>query len=67
MKIVRTHRYTKDLRRLRLSERHQDALEQSIANDPQVGAVIPALRAYGKYALQCRGEERAAAAELYIT
>lgn len=68
MRIVRTHRYTKDLRRLRLSERHQDALEQSIANDPQVGAVIPGLEGVRKvrFAMQGRGKSGGGRAIYYL-
>lgn len=43
MKIVRTKRYLKDLKRLGASARDIRALEQAIATDPTVGDVIPGL------------------------
>ena len=43
MQIVRTNRYLKDLKRLRASAEDVTALEQTIANDPTGGDVIPGL------------------------
>lgn len=43
MRIVRTRRYTKDLKRLGASEKDVAALEHAIAFDPAVGDVIPGL------------------------
>ena len=43
MKIVRTTRYVRDLKRLRASAQDVARLEQAIAADPTVGDVIPGL------------------------
>ena len=43
MKIVRTTRYIRDLKRLRVSAQDVARLEQAIAADPTVGDVIPGL------------------------
>jgi hypothetical protein len=43
MRIVRTSRYIRDLKRLRASSDEIAALEQSIADDPLSGDVIPGL------------------------
>lgn len=43
MKIVRTSRYLRDLKRLRASAEDVARLEQSIASDPTAGDVIPGL------------------------
>lgn len=43
MRIVQTRRYLKDMKRLRASIDDVDVLEQTIARDPQCGAVIPGL------------------------
>ncbi len=43
MKIVRTGRYTKDLKRLGATEAESAALEALIAGNPLAGVVIPGL------------------------
>jgi len=43
MQIVRTTRYRKDLKRLRMTAAEIRTLEQSIADDPTIGDVIPGL------------------------
>ena len=43
MRIVRTLRYLKDLKRLALTQGEQDALERSIASDPTAGDVVRGL------------------------
>jgi len=43
MKIVRTSRYIRDLKRLRASTEDVVRLEQAIAGDPTAGDVIPGL------------------------
>jgi hypothetical protein len=43
MRIVRTTRYIRDLKRLRASDAEIAALEQAIALDPTAGAVIRGL------------------------
>lgn len=43
MRIVRTRRYLKDLKRLGVTASEQDALERSIASDPIAGDVIRGL------------------------
>lgn len=48
MKIVRTRRYIKDLRRLRLNEAEIAALEFAVAGDPLSGDVIPGLEGLRK-------------------
>lgn len=48
MRIVRTKRYLKDLKRLRLSEAERAALEFAVASDPLSGDVIPGLEGLRK-------------------
>ena len=43
MRIVQTTRYLRDLKRLGASASEIDRLEQTIANNPEAGAVIPGL------------------------
>lgn len=43
MRIVRTKRYQKDLKRIGASASDINALEQAIAFDPAIGDVIPGL------------------------
>ena len=43
VKIVRTKRYTRDLKRIGASAADISALETAIASDPTVGDVIPGL------------------------
>ena len=48
MRIVRTKRYLKDLKRLGVSASDISALEQNIANDPNVGDIIQGLKGVRK-------------------
>jgi hypothetical protein len=48
MRIVRTQRYLKDLKRLRLSEAERSILEFSIAADPFAGDLIPGMEGLRK-------------------
>ena len=48
VKIVRTGRYQRDLKRLRASADDIARLEMAIATDPAVGGVIPGLRGIRK-------------------
>ena len=48
VKIVRTKRYTKDLKRIGASAADVSALETAIASDPTVGDVVPGLRGIRK-------------------
>jgi hypothetical protein len=43
VRIVQTTRYLRDLKRLGASASEIDRLEQTIANNPEAGAVIPGL------------------------
>ncbi len=43
MRLVRTKRYTKDLKRIGATRAEIDALEHTIACHPTVGSVIPGL------------------------
>lgn len=58
MKIVRTKRYIKDLRRVGASPSDISALEQAIASDPTSGAVVPGLGGIRKirFAIGNRGK-----------
>jgi hypothetical protein len=58
MKIVRTKRYVRDLKRLGVTDVEIAALEQSIAVDPTAGAVIPGLGGVRKirFGLSGRGK-----------
>lgn len=48
MQIVRTKRFSKDLKKLKASQEDIAAMEQAIANDPFVGDVIPGLEGIRK-------------------
>lgn len=48
MRIVRTKRYARDLKRLGVTANEQDALEREIAGNPQAGDVIPGLHGLRK-------------------
>lgn len=56
MKIVRTKRYTKDLRRIGASAAEVSALETAVANDPTVGDVVPGLGGIRKVRFGIRGK-----------
>lgn len=48
MKVVRTVRYVRDLKRLRLSAGDIDALERSVVAKPEAGPLIQGLRGVRK-------------------
>ena len=48
IKIVRTHRYVKDIKKLKASAEDVDAMERTIAANPAVGAVIQGLKGVRK-------------------
>lgn len=58
MKIVRTKRYLKDLKRIRATEAEADAIDNAIAANPEVGDVIEGLRGIRKmrFALRKKGK-----------
>ena len=58
MKIVRTNRYTKDVKRIGASDADISRLEMEIAATPQAGAVIPGLGGLRKlrFAIGNRGK-----------
>ncbi|MGA7674415.1 MAG: hypothetical protein WCA78_05145 [Rhizomicrobium sp.] len=48
MKIVRTHRYVKDIKKLKASADDVDAMERMIAANPAAGALIQGLKGVRK-------------------
>jgi mRNA-degrading endonuclease RelE of RelBE toxin-antitoxin system len=48
IKIVRTHRYIKDIKKLKASADDVDAMERMIAADPLAGALIQGLKGVRK-------------------
>lgn len=58
MKVVRTKRYTKDMKRIGATGRQVAALEAAVASDPTRGDVIPGLDGIRKlrFALGNRGK-----------
>jgi hypothetical protein len=58
MKIVRTKRYQKDMKRIGASSADVDAVEQFIASNPTAGDVIQGLRGIRKvrFAIGSRGK-----------
>ena len=48
MRIIRTNRYLKDMKRLGVLPRDLEALERSIVENPTAGAVIPGLKGVRK-------------------
>jgi mRNA-degrading endonuclease RelE of RelBE toxin-antitoxin system len=48
VKIVRTHRYVKDIKKLKASAEDVDAMERMIAANPAVGALIQGLKGVRK-------------------
>ena len=66
MKIIRTSRYIKDLRRMGVNDVQRQKLEQEIVNNPEVGKVIPGLEGLRKFALPWQVEESAAVVALSI-
>lgn len=58
MRIVRTKRYKKDLRRMRVTDAEADAIEIAIASQPEAGDVIEGLRGVRKirFAMRNKGK-----------
>ena len=56
MKIVRTKRYAKDLKRIGASAAEVSALETAVANDPTGGDVVPGLGGIRKMRFGVRGK-----------
>ena len=58
MKIVRTKRYLKDLKRIGATDVEADAIDQMISSDPQIGDVIEGLKGMRKmrFGLRNRGK-----------
>jgi len=68
MKIIRTSRYTKDLRRMGVNDVQRQKLEQEIVNNPEVGKVIPGLEGLRKvrFAMAGRGKRGGGRAIYYL-
>ena len=68
MKIVRTNRYTKDLKRIGVTTAEQEALENEIANNPEAGDIIPGLDGLRKirFAMGNRGKRGGGRAIYYF-
>jgi hypothetical protein len=58
MRFLRTSRYLRDLKRLRLSDRDASAIQLAIARNPVAGDVIPGLGGARKlrFAIAARGK-----------
>lgn len=68
MKIIRTSRYIKDLRRMGVNDVQRQKLEQEIVNNPEVGKVIPGLEGLRKvrFAMAGRGKRGGGRAIYYL-
>ena len=68
MRIVRTHRYIKDLKKLKASEAEVDAMERMIAADPAAGVLIRGLRGIRKarFRIGNRGKSGGGRAIYYV-
>lgn len=68
MKIVRTRRYLKDIKRMRLSVADVATLEHAVASDPSSGDVIPGLQGLRKlrFAFGSRGKRGGGRAIYYL-
>jgi hypothetical protein len=68
VKIVRTHRYLKDLKRLAVSPQEMAGLELTVASDPTAGAVIRGLAGLRKvrFAFGGRGKSGGGRAIYYL-
>ena len=68
IKIVRTHRYVKDSKKLRALAEDVDAMERMIAADPFVGAVIQGLKGVRKarFRIGNRGKSGGGRAIYYV-
>lgn len=56
MRIVRTKRYAKDLKRMGVSDLEQLTLESAIAENPEAGVLIPGLEGLRKIRFGIRGK-----------
>lgn len=68
MKIVRTRRYLKDLKRIGASDADVSALEQAIVSDPTAGVAIRGLRGIRKirFRVGTRGKSGGGRAVYYL-
>jgi hypothetical protein len=68
VKIVRTHRYVKDIRKLKASAEDVDVMERMIATDPFVGALIQGLKGVRKarFRIGNRGKSSGGRAIYYV-
>ena len=68
MNIVRTQRYSKDIKRMGVSEAEQISLEQAIAANPEAGDMIPGLEGLRKirFAMRGRGKRGGGRAIYYL-
>jgi hypothetical protein len=68
MQIVRTKRYSRDIRKLGASDADIARLEQTIANDPFVGDLVPGLAGLRKvrFAISGRGKRGGGRAVYYL-
>jgi hypothetical protein len=68
VKIVRTHRYLKDLKKLKASEADMEAMERMIATDPAAGVLIQGLRGVRKarFRIGNRGKSSGGRAIYYV-
>lgn len=64
MRIVRTKRYVKDLKRLGVAIDERDALERSIAADPTGGDVVQGLRGIRKLRFAFGGRGKSGGGEV---
>jgi len=56
MRIIRTKRYAKDLKRMGVSDLEQLTLESAIAENPEAGVLIPGLEGLRKIRFGIRGK-----------
>lgn len=68
IKIVRTHRYVKDIKKLKASAEDVDAMERMIATNPAVGALIQGLKGVRKarFRIGNRGKSGGGRAIYYV-
>ena len=68
IKIVRTHRYAKDIKKLKASAEDVDAMERMIAADPLAGALIQGLKGVRKvrFRIGNRGKSSGGRAVYYV-
>jgi len=68
VRIVRTHRYVKDIKKLKASVEDVDAMERMIAADPFVGTLIQGLKGVRKarFRIGNRGKSGGGRAIYYV-